>query len=63
MTDITTPATSNDPQAEHNARVWANGRFVGSTPHMSCAPESVFIDRYREDLKGKVLELGCGAGG
>jgi len=63
MTDITTPATSNDPQAEHNARVWANGRFVGFYASHELRPaESVFIDRYREDLKGKVLELGCGAG-
>jgi SAM-dependent methyltransferase len=63
MTDTSTPATTNDPQAEHNARVWANGRFVGFYASRELrGAERVFIERYRADLQGKVLELGCGAG-
>jgi SAM-dependent methyltransferase len=46
-----------------NSEVWAEGRFVGGYANRDLRPaEVLFLLRYRQDLTGAVLELGCGAG-
>ena len=49
--------------SEVNARVWRRGRFVGEYATRELRPvEATLLERYRDDLRGRVLELGCGAG-
>jgi SAM-dependent methyltransferase len=49
--------------ADVNARVWKRGDFVGEyTGDRLRKVEEVILDRYRDELGGRVLELGSGAG-
>jgi len=46
-----------------NVSVWARGGFLGEYAHRQLRPvEVIMLVRYREDIRGRVLELGCGAG-
>ena len=46
-----------------NTSVWGHGGFVRSyRSHRLRAPERLFVSHYDEDLRGAVLELGCGGG-
>jgi SAM-dependent methyltransferase len=50
-------------QSALNAGVWTRGEFLDEYTSRRLRPvEAVLLDRYREDLHGRVLELGCGAG-
>jgi SAM-dependent methyltransferase len=52
-----------DDPGKLNRGSWARGRFVREYAHRVLRPvEVVLLVRYREDLSGRVLELGCGAG-
>jgi SAM-dependent methyltransferase len=43
--------------------LWRSGGLVEEYAHRTLAPpEVVVLVRYRDDLRGRVLELGCGAG-
>jgi len=56
-------ARDEESQARLNAEQWARGEFVDLYAISSLRPvEAVLIDRYREALAGRVLELGSGAG-
>ena len=56
-------ALREECQARLNADRWAEGEFVDHYASRELRPvESVVIDRYRNALSGRVLELGCGAG-
>jgi SAM-dependent methyltransferase len=47
----------------HNRAVWAQGRFIKEYATRQLRPvEVLLLIRYRDDLSGRVLELGCGAG-
>ena len=49
--------------AEINAGVWSRGRFVGEYASRALRPvEVTLLVRYRDELRGRVLEIGCGAG-
>jgi SAM-dependent methyltransferase len=52
-----------DQQAHLNANVWRQGDFVEfyATRDLRAA-ETVLLERFRNELSGRVLELGCGAG-
>jgi SAM-dependent methyltransferase len=59
----TDTARAGESQATLNAEEWARGEFVELYAGRSLRPvEAVLIDRYRSELAGRVLELGCGAG-
>jgi SAM-dependent methyltransferase len=46
-----------------NRTVWAEGRFVRSYAHRQLRPvEVLLLLRYHDEFRGRVLELGCGAG-
>jgi SAM-dependent methyltransferase len=48
---------------DHNARVWAEQDFVRAYARNDVRPaEAMLLIRYAEELGGRVLELGCGAG-
>ncbi len=50
-------------QGEVNARLWAEGDHVSRYANRTLRPvEAVILARYRDQLGGRVLELGCGAG-
>lgn len=50
-------------QAASNARAWVRGEHLESYAHRVLTPAEVLIFvRYREQLSGRVLDLGCGAG-
>ena len=50
-------------QARLNAELWARGDFVEFYATRDLRPvEATLLDRYRDALAGRVLELGCGAG-
>jgi SAM-dependent methyltransferase len=50
-------------QAEVNTAGWQRPRLVRGYAHRRLlAPESAILERYRDALSGRVLELGCGAG-
>lgn len=52
----------SDPGALNSSK-WAEGTFVRNYAHRQLRPvEVVLMLRYHEELKGRVLELGCGAG-
>jgi SAM-dependent methyltransferase len=56
-------ADARDPQREANDRLWARSSLVARYAHRVLRPVEVMIlVRYREQLSGRVLELGCGAG-
>jgi SAM-dependent methyltransferase len=49
--------------AEINNGVWGRGRFVGQYSSRALRPvEVTLLVRYRDDLHGRMLEIGCGAG-
>jgi SAM-dependent methyltransferase len=53
----------NDAQATLNSKVWKRGGFIKHYASRSLRPaEIMFLIRYREELGGRTLELGCGAG-
>lgn len=57
------PPAGGDRQARLNAAAWAPGRFVRSYVGSELRPvEAVLLERWADDLRGEVLELGCGAG-
>jgi SAM-dependent methyltransferase len=46
-----------------NARVWGRGKFVKEYDTRELRPAEVkLLVTYRDDIRGRVLELGCGAG-
>ncbi len=52
-----------DEQEQLNAGVWEHGDFVDLYTTRELRPaEAILLERYREALSGRVLELGCGAG-
>jgi SAM-dependent methyltransferase len=67
-TDVGVPADDGvDPaeaaQRSVNERVWGTGRFLGEYASRGLRPvEVIVLAEYREDLRGRILELGCGAG-
>ncbi len=53
----------DDEQASLNEEVWLRGAFVGNYANRKLRPvEEVLLDRYRDALSGRVLELGSGGG-
>ncbi len=57
------PDHSDDAQARANAEVWAKGNFIAEYSSRDLRPAEVtFLIRYRDQLGGRTLELGCGAG-
>ena len=53
----------SEGQGELNNRVWEEGNYVNWYAGRKLrAAESVILERYRGDLSGRVLELGCGGG-
>jgi SAM-dependent methyltransferase len=54
---------SSAPQAELNTQTWSRRNFVRAYSGNALRPvEHLLLERYRNDLAGHVLELGCGAG-
>lgn len=54
---------TGDRQVRTNLSVWARGDFVRHYRRRELLPaEATMLARYREQLEGDVLELGCGAG-
>jgi SAM-dependent methyltransferase len=52
-----------DTQADINSGVWKRGSFIGHYASRELRPaEVILLVRYREQLSGRTLELGCGAG-
>ncbi len=50
-------------QESLNAELWARGDFVEHYATRDLRPvEAMLLDRHRDALAGRVLELGCGAG-
>jgi len=50
-------------QRRTNDRLWSGDRLVGAYANRRLRPVEVdLLIRYRDDLSGRVLELGCGAG-
>jgi SAM-dependent methyltransferase len=48
---------------QNNLARWRDGNYVADYDGDELAPvERVLLDRYRDELSGRVLELGCGAG-
>jgi SAM-dependent methyltransferase len=63
MDSIHKTGSGEDEQARANAAVWARGEFVDHYASRELRPaEVMFLVRYRDELRGSVLELGCGAG-
>jgi SAM-dependent methyltransferase len=57
------PTSSIDPQRQANDRLWARRSLVKQYANRVLRPvEALLFDRYRPELAGRVLELGCGAG-
>jgi SAM-dependent methyltransferase len=53
----------DDEQASLNEEVWLRGDFVGNYATRKLRPvEEVLLDRYRDALRGSLLELGSGSG-
>jgi SAM-dependent methyltransferase len=56
-------AEPSDDQAQLNSEVWRRGDFINEYASRTLRPAEVaFLVRYREQLGGRTLELGCGAG-
>jgi len=54
---------SADEQRRANDRLWARTGLVGTYANRTLRPvEVILMVRYRDDLSGRVLELGCGGG-
>lgn len=61
--EVETIAVLDDEQTALNEEVWARGDFVKNYARRQLRPvEEVMLERYREALAGRVLELGSGAG-
>lgn len=60
----TQPADAGqDPQAHANAALWAQESHVRAYDRRDLRPvEVMLLVRYREQFRGRVLDLGCGAG-
>jgi SAM-dependent methyltransferase len=59
----TETATQAQDQARLNAELWAQGDFVEGYATRDLRPvEATLLQRHRDALAGRVLELGCGAG-
>jgi SAM-dependent methyltransferase len=59
----TEPLRSGDAQRRLNTAVWGRGGFAWQYRSRRLRrAEVVLFDRYRDDLRGRVLELGCGTG-
>lgn len=58
-----TIAVLDDEQTALNEEVWSRGEFVQNYARRELRPvEKIMLERYREALAGRVLELGSGAG-
>lgn len=58
-----TRAIGIDRPSRVNAGVWRRGSFVRAYKSSELRPpETVLLERHRDALAGRVLELGCGAG-
>ena len=58
-----TNGRSATPTAQANAQTWGRGEFFDEYHTRDLRPVEVDVFlRYHEDLTGRVLELGCGAG-
>jgi SAM-dependent methyltransferase len=56
-------ATTEAGQAELNADVWVRGHLLAKYSSRELrGAEARILERYRDALSGRVLELGCGAG-
>ena len=54
---------SQSSQVRLNEQLWANSNLVEHYTNRALrAPETMMLERYRDALSGRVLELGCGAG-
>lgn len=54
---------SDDPQARINSSVWRKGNFVRRYTGRGLRPvEVLLLVAHRDELSGRVLEIGCGAG-
>lgn len=52
-----------DAQRSNNERLWARADVVAEYDHRELRPaEVMLLVRLRDDLAGRVLEIGCGAG-
>lgn len=60
---MTAPARLSDSLEDFNTRGWATGRYVEdySGTHVEAA-EAALLARHADALRGRTLELGCGAG-
>jgi SAM-dependent methyltransferase len=57
------PDVSPSAQRDANERVWRTGRYLVEYASRGLRPvEVIVLAEYRADLRGRVLELGCGAG-
>lgn len=55
-------ATQDDAQARANARLWSRNLVKAYATRELRPVEVILLVRYRDALRGRVLELGCGAG-
>jgi SAM-dependent methyltransferase len=56
-------ATTEDMQRRANDGVWSGGKQVATYASRDLRPvEVVILVRFRDELTGRILELGCGAG-
>ncbi len=54
---------AQDSQVLINASLWEGGAYVSDYANRVLAPvEAVILARYREQITGRVLDVGCGAG-
>ncbi|MGA7704345.1 MAG: alpha/beta fold hydrolase [Solirubrobacteraceae bacterium] len=61
--DVTRDAASPSSQMRLNEKLWANSDLVAHYTDRSLRPpEALLLERYGQELSGRVLELGCGAG-
>jgi SAM-dependent methyltransferase len=60
--DGAAPGTTS-VQAQHNLSEWASGKYVRDYANRVLSPVEVqILVRYSQALRGRVLDLGCGAG-
>lgn len=58
-----TSADQEQAQVQANNELWEEGDYVADYAHRNLRPvEIILLVRYRDALRGRVLELGCGAG-
>ena len=54
---------AGDVQPDANARLWRSSGLVRHYANRELRPvETILLVRHRDELRGRVLELGCGAG-